>query len=251
MRSGFRISPNFILLLAIAVITGVVAYLGLINSSLTVFLFVAAGWIISLCLHEFGHALAAYYGGDFTVADKGYLSLDPLKYTHPILSIVFPLVFLLMGGIGLPGGAVYIRYDLLISRQWRSLASTAGPLGTLACFIVLWIPFLFRLADFEHPEFWAGWALLAFLQLTALFINLLPIPGLDGFGILEPWLPYSIASAANAIRPYGFLILFLLFSYVPFVSNAFFSFIFNVASLLRVDLGFVSLGFDLFRFWSN
>ena len=251
MRSGFRLSPNFGLLVAIAALTGAVAYLGLISSNLTVFLFVAAGWIISLCLHEFGHALAAYFGGDYTVADQGYLSLDPLKYTHPVLSIVFPLIFLIMGGIGLPGGAVYIRYDLLYSRLWRGLVSAAGPLGTLACFIVLWLPFFFGWADLEHVEFWAAWALLAFLQLTALFINLLPIPGLDGYGILEPWLPYSIANTANAIRPYGFLILFLLFSYAPFVSNAFFSFIFNVAGLLRVDLGFVSLGFDLFRFWSS
>ncbi len=74
--------------------------------NLTTFLIVLAGWIFSLSLHEFAHALVAYYGGDKTVKDKGYLTFNPLKYTHPMLSIVFPIIFLMMGGIGLPGGAV-------------------------------------------------------------------------------------------------------------------------------------------------
>ena len=37
------------------------------------------GWIFSLCLHEFSHALVAYLGGDYTVREKGYLSFNPLK----------------------------------------------------------------------------------------------------------------------------------------------------------------------------
>ena len=42
------------------------------------------------------------------MAARGYLTLNPLKYTHPLLSIVLPVLFLLMGGIGLPGGAVWV-----------------------------------------------------------------------------------------------------------------------------------------------
>jgi Zn-dependent protease len=63
------------------------------------FLVVLVGWIFSLCLHEFSHALVAYYGGDTSVRDKGYLTFNPLKYTHPLYSIVLPLLFLVMGGI--------------------------------------------------------------------------------------------------------------------------------------------------------
>ncbi len=73
------------------------------------FFIVLIGWIFSLCLHEFSHAIVAYNGGDYTVREKGYLSFNPLKYTHPIFSIVMPIIFLLLGGIGLPGGAVYIE----------------------------------------------------------------------------------------------------------------------------------------------
>jgi Zn-dependent protease len=57
------------------------------------FLVVIIGWIFSLCLHEFSHALAAYYGGDITVKDKGYLTFNPLKYTHPVYSLLLPMVF--------------------------------------------------------------------------------------------------------------------------------------------------------------
>ena len=35
------------------------------------------GWIFSVCLHEFGHAAVAYWGGDRTVKEKGYLTLNP------------------------------------------------------------------------------------------------------------------------------------------------------------------------------
>ena len=73
------------------------------------FIVVLVGWIFSLCLHEFSHALVAYYGGDTTVREKGYLTFNPLKYTHPVYSLLLPMLFLLLGGIGLPGGAVYIE----------------------------------------------------------------------------------------------------------------------------------------------
>jgi len=79
------------------------------------FVIIFFGWIFSLCLHEFSHALVAYYGGDTTVKDKGYLTFNPLKYTHPFLSLILPLIILLMGGIGLPGGAVY--QSLLVERH--------------------------------------------------------------------------------------------------------------------------------------
>lgn len=253
MRSRYSfswssISPNFIMILVAVGLAGGGAYF--MPSGFAVFLFVVAGWLASLCLHEFGHAFMAYLGGDYTTAEQGYLTLDPLKYTHPFLSIIFPLLIMATGGIGLPGGAVYINLMLLRDRRWQSLTSAAGPLATLACFAVLWIPFLLGFdSRSSHLEFWAACALLAYLQLTAFFLNLLPIPGLDGFGILEPWLSADILEKANIIRPFGFLILYGLFAYVPAVSGAFFSAVSSVAGLLQIDLYLVFMGLNLFRFW--
>ena len=85
------------------------------------FVIVTILWVFSVCLHEFGHAWVADKGGDHTVREKGYLTMNPLQYTDPLFSLVLPVVFLLMGGIGLPGGAVYINHQLLRSRGWDTL----------------------------------------------------------------------------------------------------------------------------------
>ncbi len=101
------------------------------------FLIVIVGWIFSLCLHEFSHALVAYYGGDTSVREKGYLTFNPLKYTHPVYSLLLPMVFLLLGGIGLPGGAVYIEKWRLRSKRWESAVSLAGPTANLVLAVIL------------------------------------------------------------------------------------------------------------------
>src|SRR5919197_3167209 len=103
------------------------------------FAIVLFGWIFSLCLHEFSHALVAYFSGDTTVREKGYLTFNPLKYTHPLFSIVLPLLFLVMGGIGLPGGAVYIERWRIRNRFLLSAVSLAGPLANLLLAIILGI----------------------------------------------------------------------------------------------------------------
>src|SRR3954468_23140025 len=105
------------------------------------------GWIMSVVLHEFAHGIVAYWGGDYTIRERGGLTLNPLQYVDPMMSIVLPIVFLLMGGIPLPGGATYIRRDLLRSRFWDSAVSAAGPLMNLILFSIL--------AYFLSPGF--GW----------------------------------------------------------------------------------------------
>src|SRR5512146_1486139 len=108
------------------------------------FLVVLIGWIFSLCLHEFSHALVAYYGGDTTVREKGYLTFNPLKYTHPVLSLLLPVIIMLIRGIGLPGGAVYIEKWRIRNRYWLSAMSLAGPTANVlvAIVIVLLLQFL-------------------------------------------------------------------------------------------------------------
>src|SRR5262249_25868997 len=93
--------------------------------NLVCFFIVTVLWIFSVCLHEFGHAIVAYYGGDTSVREKGYLTFNPLKYTHPVYSLLMPVIFMMLGGIGLPGGAVYINDQALRSRQWRTAVSLA------------------------------------------------------------------------------------------------------------------------------
>jgi Zn-dependent protease len=253
-RLYFGISPIFIGLALFTVLAGYLTYAGIGNARANMFFFVTAGWIVSVALHEFGHALAAYWGGDGSVVDKGYLSLNPLKYTHPFLSIFMPVLFLIMGGIGLPGGAVYINPLALRNIYMRSLTSAAGPIATILCAALLALPFIFEWYTYEivvaHLEFWAGLAFLAFLQITGLFINLLPIPGLDGFGIAHPFLPPGMAHTANLLRPFGFFILYgLLFMDTP-VQDMFWQEVWQMAAWISPDLAsLANEGLKLFRLW--
>ena len=168
-----QISPNFLIITGVFILSAYPLWSIDNTSSIWAFLFVVSGWIISLSLHEFGHAFAAYRFGDLSVAAKGYLTLNPLKYTNIFMSIVLPVVFLMMGGIGFPGGAVYINMGAIRSAREKSLISASGPIATAIVAAVLILPFSFGIVDTaNHRVFWASVSLLAFLQLSALFLNL-------------------------------------------------------------------------------
>ena len=121
-----RPSPVFLGILAVSVLSGAALWSGVGPAGIVTFLFVLSTWVVSLCLHEFGHAIVAYRNGDRSVLYRGYLTLDPLKYTHVVFSLVLPLVFLVLGGIGLPGGAVFIDRSALKSRFAHSAVSWSG-----------------------------------------------------------------------------------------------------------------------------
>src|SRR5579884_1761623 len=97
-----RPSPLFLTVVAIAAIGGVIAWAdetpGSRLGDFGVLLLVLGGWIVSVCFHEFAHAYAAFRAGDRSVEARGYLTLNPFKYTHPVLSILLPLVAIVGGG---------------------------------------------------------------------------------------------------------------------------------------------------------
>jgi tetratricopeptide (TPR) repeat protein len=216
---------------------------------------VCFGWIFSLCLHEFGHAIVAYWGGDTSVKNKGYLTFNPLKYTDPGYSLVLPVLFLLMGGIGLPGGAVYINQHKLRNRWWQSAVSAAGPSANVLITLLLAIPLGIFASDNILTEavpgtelFWASsLAFLVYLQVFAAIFNLLPIPGLDGYGIIEPWLPQSVRVKLNGFRKYTMLAIIGLFWFVPAFNYFIFNFVSLITSTLNIPESLVGSGSALFR----
>jgi Zn-dependent protease len=217
---------------------------------------ICAGWILSLCLHEFSHAIVAYWGGDTSVKEKGYLTFNPLKYADSGYSIVLPFLFLLMGGIGLPGGAVYINQHKLKNRWWQTAVSAAGPTANIFMALVLAIFFwvfaasslaLDRQID-EDSYLLSGIGFLIYLQVFAAILNLLPIPGLDGYGIIEPWLSKHIRDKFDNFRQYSTLIIIGLFWYVPLFSNFTFKIIRLITSnFLHIPDIFISTGSSLLR----
>lgn len=215
-----------------------------------VFPFAFIGFVISLCVHEFGHAIVAYHCGDWTVRDKGYLTLDPLRYTDLQYSIIFPLVIMALGGIGLPGGAVYINTMYLHRRVDGTLVSAGGPLGTavvLAALMALFsvVPQMATTA----PVLYAALAFLALLQVTALIFNLIPCPGLDGWGIIEPFLPAPLRKLGRRVAPVAILVLVAALFFVPGLSRWLWQTIFAACALIGLDARAALAGLRLFQFW--
>lgn len=210
------------------------------------FLVVLIGWLVSLCLHEFSHALVAYYGGDYTVREKGYLT-NPLKYIHPVTSILLPLLFLLLGGIGLPGGAVYIETWRLRSPKWVTAVSLAGPASNLALAVLLGI--ILRFAPLSEEGIWPGLAFLALLQVTAVLFNLIPIPPFDGYGALRPHLDYNLREKMDAFGQISMWVVLIAFWYVPAVSDGFWLLVGLISQLMGIPLQLAGLGLSQFQFW--
>lgn len=251
-RSGaVRPSPIFLLVVALAAVGGVLAWNAELTSSRAkagVFVLVVAGWIVTLCLHEFAHAYTAWRAGDHEVELRGYLTLNPLKYSHPLLSIVLPMVFIALGGIGLPGGAVYVHTHNFSPRTQRIISGSGPAVNAVCAVILLVIVRLFGSAS-SHSAFWFGLSFLAFLQITATLLNILPIPGLDGYGILEPSLSYQTRRALDQFKPFGMLILFALI-FTPQLNRLFFDGVYALYELSGVPESWSEFGSRLTRFWT-
>lgn len=253
LARAVRPGPVFLAVVAATVLGGVILWnAGGERTPTAIFgalLMVMGGWVISLCLHEFAHAVTGFRFGDHGAELRGYLTLNPLKYAHPGLSLVLPLLFIVLGGIGFPGGAVYINQAGFTKAQ-RSVVSAAGPLTNIVLGGVLLV--LIGRQDLYAvlPElnFWSALSMLAVLQITAALLNLLPIPGLDGYGIIEPYLSDQTRRSVEPIAPYGFLLIFVLL-FIPTLNNLFFDIVYGIFELGGADRALASWGWQLFVFW--
>lgn len=204
------------------------------------FVLVVSGWVVSLCLHEWAHAYVAYRSGDHSVVGRGYLTLDPRKYSDPIFSVAIPIAFLILGGIGLPGGAVWIDHSNIRSRARQSMVSLAGPVVNvvfgMACLGLVSAGVFDSSIALKSAITYLAW-----LEFATAVLNLLPVPGLDGYGIVEPYLPYGMRAAVRPVANYAIIVLLVLM-----ISTNFGSFLFDAATagveVMGVDTLLVDVG---------
>lgn len=249
-RRGMRISPIFLAFVALTAFGGWLSFDDTRSASrFGVFCFVVGGWVISLCLHEFMHAYIAYRAGDRDVEAAGYLTLNPLKYAHPFLSVVLPLIFIAQGGIGLPGGAVYLHPHAFRNRAMQSAAAAAGPFSNVVFGAVLLVV-AHGHGDGNHLRFWSGVAFLGFLQISAAVLNLLPIPGLDGYAIIEPYLAGETRRGFDPIKPWGMLGVFVLLQ-IDQLNRWFFELVERIYNATGAPQALWAVGYDVFRFWRD
>jgi Zn-dependent protease len=175
--------------------------------------------LFSLTVHEMAHAVTADWCGDPTARLLGRVSLNPLVHADPIGTILFPLIAL-VSGVPLLGWAKPVPVNTRRLRHPRRdyvLVAGAGPASNLLlAFIAALALSLFRVSPMTLGEPNVSVPLAALLAgaiqinvLLAVF-NMLPIPPLDGGNVLFGLLPTTLAHQLNAIRPYGFLLIYAL-----------------------------------------
>lgn len=249
-RQDTRPSPLFLGLLAATIAGGVLTVVeGDAAATAGTVILVLGGWAVSLCLHEFGHAIVAYKGGDYEVRWKGYLTLDIRRYTDPLLSVVLPVIFLLIGGIPLPGGAVWINHHALRNKKVESMVSLAGPLSNLAIGALLTLSVVLFFEPGEFSPLANGLSFLALLQIIAFLLNILPVPGLDGWGAIEPFLSYKAREFGAKARQWAPLVLFAVLIGIPGVSGVFYEIAYSIFGAVGGTQFSAALGYTTFMFW--
>ena len=178
-----------------------------------------AALVFAVCFHESAHGWVALRCGDPTARDLGRISLNPLKHIDPVGSILLPAL-LAASGAPVFGWAKPVPVMLARTREPRRanlLISAAGPASNLLLAGLFALVIALLRDRGVHPRHGLGAALLFWFSLYAVVVNvvlavfnLLPIPPLDGFGVLESLLPRSLAPLASTLRRYGMLVLLAL-----------------------------------------
>jgi Zn-dependent protease len=205
------------------------------------FAFVIAGWVLGLCLHAFGHALAEVRCG---LSAAGALTLDPLRAPDPVATMLLPVVFTILAGLGFPGGASPGGESL--SRGRRSAVAAAGPAASLGFLLALVM--LYTLATPGSEVLRAVLAVSVLFQGTALVLGLMPIPGLDGYGIMRPWLPGDWSWTDRMAR-HAAPVLLGLFLLSSAFSRPLLRASLRLTASLGIDLSDVITGYRLIRLW--
>lgn len=171
--------------------------------------------LFAVSFHESAHGWVAMKCGDNTARDLGRITLNPLKHIDPIGSVFFPLM-LAFAGLPIFGWAKPVPISLRgvpKPRQANLLISGAGPVSNMLVAIGSAVVCLvLRLSVDAVPRevlvpLYALAAASVMVNSALAVFNLVPIPPLDGFGVLESLLPPSLAHVAIWLRRFGFILL--------------------------------------------
>jgi Zn-dependent protease len=175
-----------------------------------------AAVLFAISIHEASHAWMADRFGDPTAKLQGRITLNPIAHIDPIGTIIFPLLLAIMGApvFGWAKPVMVNPLNLRNPRKANIFISAAGPAANILAAIAGIIVFLV-LRDFGLLSSRVEILMLIVFYLIMINIflavfNLIPIPPLDGSGIVEGLLEGEALRMYQSIRPYGFIILLVI-----------------------------------------
>src|SRR3990167_7924888 len=175
--------------------------------------------LLAITIHEAAHAWVAFRCGDPTARTLVRLSFNPIRHIDFLGTLVIPLAILFLSQFHFAfGWAKPVPINSRFFKKPRRdmvLVAAAGPGVNLLMAIIwtivlkiafLWNPLTSIGALFFVLSAQAGMV----INLLLAFLNLIPIPPLDGGRIAVTLLPYRCASLLERLEPYGFFILLAL-----------------------------------------
>jgi Zn-dependent protease len=165
--------------------------------------------IVGTTFHEFSHAFVADQLGDHQPRALGRVSLNPLRHLDPMGTIFF-----LIAGFGWGKPVMVSPGRIRPYPTGMAYVAAAGPAANLV--VAVAIAIAFRAADagglLGGPGDFAYEALLWVVRFNVILgvFNLLPIPPLDGYNLVMPFLPPRAALTVQRYAPYGVLLLIVL-----------------------------------------
>lgn len=171
--------------------------------------YVALTLIIAFSVHEFAHAFAAWKFGDNTAKNQGRLTLNPMQHLDP-----FGTILIFIAGFGWARPVPVNRFHFKNPRIAGITVSFAGPFSNLVMAslgFLIWYALVATGIAATLPAFIPDF-LDIFIQLNAvLFVfNLLPLPPLDGYRIIEDVVPRDWRAKMTQYETYGTLIFLIL-----------------------------------------
>jgi Zn-dependent protease len=173
--------------------------------------------ILSIAVHEFGHAFVADRLGDSLPRHQGRVTLNPIAHIDPIGTLAMPLLgILIMGGIGFGWGKPVMVNPLSFTRKLRMktahlLVAAAGPFmnlvfGVFLAGVTAILVSAGVINPIDHTALLYGVYNAILLNFVLMFFNLVPAPPLDGGTVLAGLLPDRARPAYEQYAQYGMFV---------------------------------------------
>ncbi|UCH95903.1 MAG: site-2 protease family protein [Candidatus Aminicenantes bacterium] len=196
--------------------------------------------LFAISIHESAHAWMANKFGDPTAKNQGRITLNPIPHIDLIGTIIFPLVLAIAGApvFGWAKPVMVNPYNLRDPKRANIFISAAGPgsniitaIGGIVLFLIL------KNIGVFGGGAGSGSDILLFIFFFFIVINiylaifnLIPIPPLDGSGIIEGVLKGEALYNYQKIKPFGFIILLIIIyiGVLDVIANPIISFVLNI-----------------------